>query len=220
VCNLSGQHSPLETHFSHKPVVAKISLYGARPPAPEPPRHLVWKTTGARPGRMTRYLTRGEPRNLCHDLCRNPGWPPQLSAANSCSLLLTCKLGSIGLTPRRLLTWAHSCSLLVTSGEELSRQRPRVRVPSSPPFLSSTCRELAILLMVQFGPVRPVSRLCRAPGALVCFELPVLLHSSLSVQIERDPTRRVVSARSRQGTTAMSLIMEVVAHRRQSSVGP
>jgi len=110
--------------------------------------------------------------------------------------------------------------LICLVASHLSRQRPRVRVPSSPPFLSSTCRELAILLMVQFGPVRPVSRLCRAPGALVCFELPVLLHSSLSVQIERDPTRRVVSARSRPGPTAMSLIMEVVAHRRPSSVGP
>ena len=32
--------------------------------------------------------------------------------------------------------------------------------------------------------------------------------------------RRGVSARSRPGTTAVSLIMEVVARRRQSSVGP
>jgi hypothetical protein len=40
------------------------------------------------------------------------------------------------------------------------RQRPRVRVPSSPPFLSSTCKELAISVMVQFGPVRQVPLSC------------------------------------------------------------
>src|SRR5579864_3769477 len=33
----------------------------------------------------------------------------------------------------------------------LSRQRPRVRVPSSPPILSNTCKELAISIMVQLG---------------------------------------------------------------------
>jgi len=42
----------------------------------------------------------------------------------------------------------------------LSRQKPRVRVPSSPPILSSTCKELAICVTVQFGPVRPVLLPC------------------------------------------------------------
>jgi len=38
----------------------------------------------------------------------------------------------------------------------LSRQRPRVRVPSSPPFFPSTCKESAVSVMVPYGPVRPL----------------------------------------------------------------
>jgi hypothetical protein len=44
--------------------------------------------------------------------------------------------------------------------------------------------------------------------------------TSIVLRDAREHVRGGVSARSRPGPTAMSLIMEVVAHRRQSSVGP
>jgi hypothetical protein len=49
----------------------------------------------------------------------------------------------------------HVCQVVVIPNPAvLSRQRSRVS--SSPPFLSITCKELAISVMVQYGPFRPL----------------------------------------------------------------
>jgi hypothetical protein len=78
---------------------------------------------------------------LCRGLCRNPAFPAPIDSARPVSLRLMSVVQKLARPASTLPVYVaqdHSVSRSVLRAEELSRQRSRVRVSSSPPFFLKT----------------------------------------------------------------------------------